>query len=138
MTRSALLIGLAGGTAEARTAIARCLVRMDLGLVDLLPGDPGQANPTTDQARAKVLTAALRHSPRRRDPGLIYTHILGEAEAKALREAGGYVWHLCRPFSRTVAIKHGELMVTDRFGGHGDQLDPEEALSEVLLRRRVG
>lgn len=137
MTRPVLLIGLAGGTAEARNAIARCLVRLDLGLVDLLPGVSDQCRPQMVGARARALSAALQQSPRRRDPGLIYAHILGEGEAEALRAAGGFVWHLCRPFSRTVAIRHGELLVTDRIGGQGDHLDPEEALSEVLLKRRV-
>ncbi|MBH3307955.1 hypothetical protein I5P84_00615 [Pseudomonas mosselii] len=138
MTRPALLIGLAGGTAEARKTIARSLVRLDLGLVDLLPNASEHCSPHMEGVRARALSAALAESPRRRDPGLIYAHILGEGEAEALRAAGGFVWHLCRPFSRTVAIRHGELLVTDRFGGHGDHLDPEEALSEVLLKRRAG
>lgn len=138
MTRPALLIGLAGGTAESRNAIVRSLVRLDLGLVDLLPGVSDHCRPQMEGVRARALSAALAESPRRRDPGLIYAHILAEGEAEALRAAGGFVWHLCRPFSRTVAIRHGELLVTDRLGGHGDHLDPEEALSEVLLKRRTG
>lgn len=138
MTRPALLIGLAGGTAEARNAIARCLVRLDLGLADLLPGASDHCKPHMEGVRVRALSAALAESPRRRDPGLIYPHVLGEAEADALRAAGGFVWHLCRPLSRTVAIRKGELIVTDRFGGLGAQLDPEEALSEVLLKRRAG
>lgn len=138
MTRSALLIGLAGGTVEARNAIVRSLVRLDLGLVDLLPGASNDCSPQMQSVRARALAAALAEAPRRRDPGLIYAHILGEGEAEALRAAGGFVWHLCRPFSRTVAIRHGELLVTDRLGGQGNHLDPEEALSEVLLKRRAG
>ncbi|MEZ0197360.1 hypothetical protein AB9U01_25235 [Pseudomonas qingdaonensis] len=137
MSRPALLIGLAGGTAEARTAIARYLVNLDLGLADLLPGASEHCRPHLHVARARVLAAALAQAPRRRDPGLVYAHVLGEAEADALRAAGGFVWHLCRPCSPTVAIRRGELMVTERPGGQGEHLDPEEALSEVLLKRRV-
>lgn len=138
MTRPALLIGLAGGTAEARNAIARALGRPGLGLVDLLPGAPEHCRPRLEYARARALSAALAESPRRRDPGLIYAHVLGEAEAEALRAVGGFVWHLARPHSNTVTIRHGELLVTDRLGGQGQYLDPEEALSEVLLKRRAG
>lgn len=138
MSDRQILIGLAGGTADARGAIARQLVRMDLGLVDLLPGAAIFSSQRMEGARTRVLAAALAQSPRRRDPGLIYSHVMTEGEAAALRAAGGSIWHLCRPFSRTVAIRHGELIVTDRIGGQGEHLDPEEALSEVLLRRRAG
>lgn len=131
-----LLIGLAGGTADARNRIAGVLSRPSIGLADLLPGAPDHCSPRFEGSRARVLSAALVESPRRRDPGLVYAHVLGEAEAEALRAAGGFVWHLRRPFSSTVAIRRGELLVTDRIGGDGNYLDPEEALSEVLLMRR--
>lgn len=138
MTRPALLIGLAGGTAEARNAIARALARPDLGLVDLLPGTSEHCRPHMHAVRARALAAALTESPRRRDPGLVYAHVLGEAEAEALRAAGGSVWHLARPLSETVPIRQDDLLVTDRHGGQGAYLDPEEALSELLLKRRAG
>ncbi len=138
MSRQTLLIGMAGGTPEARNTIARRLMRLDVGLVDLMPGVPDHCRSHMVPGRTRALSAALADTPRRRDPGLIYAHILCEAEADALRAAGGFIWHLCRPFSAVVAIRHGELIVTDRVGGQGSCLDPDEALSEVLLKRRAG
>ena len=149
MAKRPLLIGLAGGTAQSRNAVARILVRLDLGITPLFPADPvewdsqeqfAKSRPlsamTYSEARLKALEAALAQSPRRRDPGLIYAHVLADGEAQVLRAAGGEVWHLAQPFSSAVVMQRGELVVTDRIGGRGTHLDPEEALSEALLRRR--
>lgn len=132
-----LLIGLAGGTFEARRAIAGYLMRPDIGLVEVLPLSLSDFSPASACVRARALAAALTHRPRRRDPGLLHPHVLSDAESQALRAAGGYVWHLVRPLSSTVRIQRGDLLVTDRFGELGEQLDPEEALCEVLLKRRL-
>lgn len=132
-----LLIGLAGGTHEARCAIANFLMRPCIGLVEVLPLGLSDCRPGSEFVRARALSAALVHRPRRRDPGLLHPHVLSEAESQALREAGGFVWHLVRPLSSAVRIQRGDLLVTDRFGELGDQLDPEEALCEVLLKRRA-
>jgi len=131
-----LLIGLAGGTFEARRAIASYLMRPAFGLVELLPLGAYDCSSAAESVRARALEAALANSPRRRDPHLLHTHVLTESESQALRDAGGFVWHLVRPFSRAVRIRHGDLLVTDRFGELGQHLDPEEALCEVLLKRR--
>ncbi|MNO88436.1 hypothetical protein D3C76_798850 [compost metagenome] len=132
-----LLIGLAGGTHESRRAIAGYLMRPAFGLVELLPLGAYDCSSASEFVRGRALEAALGQRPRRRDPGLVHAHVLSEVESQALREAGGFVWHLVRPFSRSVRIRHGDLMVTDRFGEVGEQLDPEEALCEVLLKLRA-
>lgn len=131
-----LLIGLAGGTFEARRAISAFLMRPDIGLVEVLPLSLSDFSPASEFVRARALSAALEHRPRRRDPGLLHPHVLSEAESQALRAAGGFVWHLARPLSSVVRIQRGDLLVTDRFGELSEHLDPEEALCEVLLNRR--
>lgn len=127
-----LVIGLSGGTVGKREAIAQCLERQGGQQLKALP----ILGSRVGEGRARTVERALEGAATGRRPvqGVVFTHLLTAAEAAVVRRHGGHVWHLTGPVSGVVAIEHGELLVTDREGGHGLQLDPLEALSEVLLK----
>ncbi|SFB46279.1 hypothetical protein [Azotobacter beijerinckii] len=131
-----LVIGLSGGTSEKRMAIAQRLEQQggqQLKAFAILGSRLGDG-------RARTVERALEGAATGRRPvqGLVFPHLLTAAEADVVRLHGGHVWHLSGPVSGVVAIKHDELLVTDREGGNGRQLDPLEALSEVLLKVQGG
>lgn len=130
-----LVIGLSGGTLAKRAAIAQRLEQQGGQLKAL----PILGNRLGD-GRARTVARALEGAARGRRPvqGLVFTHLLTAAEAAVVRKHGGHVWHLTGPISNVVAIERGELLVTDREGGQGRQLDPLEALSEVLIKAQGG
>lgn len=131
-----MIIGLAGGSPEDRQAIANRLISIENG-----PALWEWAVDAPHGTRAASLEAYLqgRHRLRRqrgKSVGLIYTHVLVEDEARALRAAGGVIWHVRGIPSRLVMNRHGDLQVTVSEDGDEHALGPAEALSEFILQRR--
>ncbi|WP_339535691.1 hypothetical protein [Pseudomonas hunanensis] len=134
-----MIIGLAGGSPEDRQAVADSLQAIKNG-----PSLWAWSVESPLDTRAESLAAFLRGRRRQRrvrgqrPQGLLYTHVLLETEAQALRDAGGVIWHVRGAPSRMVANRHGDLQVTPEDDGAGHYLGPAEALSELLLSRRRG
>lgn len=134
-----MIIGLAGGSPEDRQAVADSLQAIKNG-----PSLWAWSVESPLDTRTESLMAFLRGRRRQRrvrshrPQGLLYTHVLLETEAQALRDAGGVIWHVRGAPSRMVANRHGDLQVTPEEDGSGHYLGPAEALSELLLSRRRG
>jgi hypothetical protein len=123
-----LVIGLAGGTAPSREAIASRIhdsARVQTVVWALL-GD------RLHDGRARTLARSLERG-QSVAPVMILSHVLTEEEAVVIRAHGGHVWHVFGPVSSAVVIRHGDLRVTQTEGGDRHWLDPIEALSESLL-----
>lgn len=127
-----MVIGLAGGTAASREAIAARL--HDEGGRQLvvwgLKGD--RLNDGRARAVARALEGAQAQGEQPAD-GIVLSHVLTEAEAEVIRANGGQLWHVFGPVSSAVVIRRGDLLVTQKEGGDRHWLDPIEALSEALL-----
>lgn len=129
-----ILIGLAGGKEEAREQVARRLEKAGQHIKAF-----AILGSRTGDGRARTLERALEGFERGgKLGGLVFTHLLTEAEADALRERGGHVWHLADPVSGVVPIRRGEPLVTLTAGGDRHLLCPLQALSDVLLCRAHG
>lgn len=131
-----MIIGLAGGSAADRRAFANRLQSIESG-----PQLWEWSVTAPHETRAASLVAYLqgRHRLRRQRGkvlGLLYTHVLLEEEAQALRSAGGVIWHVRGYPSQHVRNRHGDLQVTSADDGDEYTLGPAEALSELLLQRR--
>jgi len=126
-----IVIGLSGGTESKREAVAR-RINKESGQFALWPIHGARVGP----GRARAMADALQGAAKGRQVvrGLVFTHVLTEAEAAVIRNhPHGHLWHLTGPVSAIVPMLRGELLVTPRNGGHGHLLDPVEALSEVLI-----
>ncbi|MBS9758464.1 hypothetical protein JR044_31205 [Pseudomonas aeruginosa] len=132
-----IVIGLAGGTAPGREAIAQRL--HEAGGQQLvvwgLKGD--RLNDGRARAVARALDGMQEPACRLAD-GIVLTHVLTEEEADVIRANGGQLWHVFGPVSSAVVIRRGDLLVTTKEGGDRHWLDPIEALSEALLSQARG
>ena len=125
-----LVIGLAGGSARSREAIAARL--HDRSGVQMVVW--GLSGDRLNDGRARTLARALEGG-KSVAPVMVFTHVLTEEEAVVIREHGGMVWHIFGPVSSAVVIRLGDLRVTEVEGGDRHWLDPIEALSEALLSK---
>ena len=123
-----IVIGLAGGTAANREAIAARL--QDEGGQQLAVWAI-RGNHLND-SRARSVARALESGPAP-VKGLVLSHVLTEEEAEVIRANGGHMWHVFGPVSSAVVIRRCDLLVTVKEGGDRHWLDPIEALSEVVL-----
>lgn len=128
-----LVIGLAGGALKSREAVARALV--ERGGQQFAECNFGGENYYARRVERLEVAIDSAQAGRPLAPALVFTHLLTEGEAQALRRRGGYVWHVLGPVSVDVVIRLGDQRVTERPGGERHWLDPLEALSEVLLQR---
>lgn len=140
-----VLIGLCGGTVEARGLVSAVLVdKAGRGLgawvhSSLVGAKSSQLRSWhKDKSRANALEVVLEGLPEMKagtpDAGLVVSHVLTEEEAAMIRAAGGHIWHLADPVSSTVAIERADLLITPIEGGERHFLDPIEALGEQLVR----
>lgn len=142
-----VLIGLCGGTVEARQEVTATLVdKAGRGIGGWEHGGGMRgARPCVardwhrELARENALRALLDGLPalkaRTPDAGLVVSHALNETEVEMIKKAGGYIWHLAGPVSAVVPIARDDLLVTPTEGGERHFLDPLEALAEQLLRQ---
>lgn len=131
-----LVIGLSGGTEAKREAVARRINEASGEQFAVWAINGTRLGDGRARSMARALEGA--NHGRQAARGLVFTHVLTEAEAQVIRRHhSGHLWHLTGPVSAVVDIRRGELLVTLTPGGDRHLLDPLEALSEVLLAGEI-
>ncbi|MFG0501069.1 hypothetical protein ACF8GD_00180 [Pseudomonas putida] len=125
-----ILIGLAGGKADAREEIAKRLERFGGQRLQILPGvdsrHPG--------ARVRYLVEALKGAESNRALGGLVAHnVTTQEEAEEIRRRGGVIWHVMGPPSESVVMERDDPKVTAMQGGCRHFLDAMDAFAEHLL-----
>ena len=127
-----ILIGLAGGKADARAEIAKRLEQFGGRHLLPLPGlDPKTRHPAT---RVRYLIEALIGAEKNRALGGLLAHdVTTQEEAEEIRRRGGVIWHVMGPPSESVVMERDDPKVTAMQGGCRHFLDALDALAEHLL-----
>lgn len=129
-----VIIGLSGSTDRRRDAVAKAVSESRLArLVTYALFDPVHGARLGERRSARVRDV-LKDVGAARIEGVVFSQVRTREEADALRERGGFMWHVEGYPSCDVPIRRGDLLVTDQDGGHRHFLDPVEALSETLLQ----
>ncbi|WP_110636283.1 hypothetical protein [Salinicola salarius] len=136
-----IFIGLAGSTMARRDNMGLAIVEAGMRMA----GGPrrlvrhGICSPEPTDVRDEI-TRARRTRELAQDmrgtkfSGAVFTHVLTEEEARAIRDMGGEIWHVEGMPSDRVVIRRLDQMVTDTEGGSRHYLDATEALSEMVLQ----
>lgn len=128
-----ILIGLFGGSPESREEITLNLIRAAGSELAAFNNPPTVYEGRTP--RVDALNIVLRGAgPKVKGAGLVVTHVASRAEADAIRERGGHLWHVMGKPCDFVPIRAEDLPVTAMAGGCRHFLDALEAYSETLLR----
>jgi len=127
-----ILIGLAGGKADARAEVAKRLEQFGGRHLLPLPGlDPKNRHPAT---RVRYLQEALNGAEKNRALGGLIAHdVTTQAEADEIRRRGGVIWHVMGPPSESVVMERDDPKVTAMQGGCRHFLDAMDAFAEHLL-----
>jgi hypothetical protein len=127
-----ILIGLAGGKADARAEIAKRLEQFGGQRLQALPGLESKTR--HPGARVRYLIEALQGAERNRALGGLVAHdVTTQEEAEEIRRRGGVIWHVMGPPSESVKMEREDPKVTAMHGGCRHFLDAMDAFAEHLL-----
>jgi hypothetical protein len=132
-----LLIGLAGGSAQARDEVAGAMQEAGLCRVQAAANYETGRGVWGHDKRLDWVRALVAVTPKASVECLVFSQVLCEAEAGEIRRLGGYVCHVQGVPSGEVPIRLGDVMITRTEGGDRHYLDPVEALSQLMCKAEL-